>query len=153
MIVLGIDPGTHRIGWGVISKSHNHYTVLAHGCLEFAVHSGPSLYLPKIREHLFKVCRDYRPDSLALETLLFQKNVKTALAVAEARGVIRLTAAEAKVEVRELAPNTVKLAVTGYGASDKRAVARMVGLLLSVSTQGLRDDEVDALAIAYASLS
>lgn len=153
MKVLGIDPGTHRVGWGVIEKTGSKCGAVAHGCLEFPPHTASTTYLPLLQERIIKLLHDHNPDRLGIETLLFQKNVKTAISVAEARGVILLAAAESSIPVVERAPNRVKLATTGHGDSNKRAVARMVGLLLGVNTKGLLDDEVDALAIAYASLS
>jgi len=153
MIAVGVDPGTHRLGYGVIQKQGTKYQVLEHGSLDLPARTKASDYLPTIFELVQKLLSKHHPNHLALETLLFQKNVKTAISVAEARGVIRLSAALSGIPVVELAPNTVKLVSTGYGASNKQAVARMIGLLLGENTAGLLDDEVDALAIAYASLS
>lgn len=153
MLTLGIDPGTHRIGWAVVEKSGTTYRAVSHGCLDLPPQSPSSSYLPLIHSHVSRLLEEYKCDALVLETLLFQKNLKTAVSVAEARGVILLAAATNQVQVKELAPNTIKQIVTGYGASDKKGVARMVGLLLGVNTKGLLDDRVDALAIAYAGIS
>lgn len=146
--ILGIDPGTHRLGWGIITGTAPKQSYLASGCLEHPPHTPPAVYLPAIYHHLSQLITTYHPDALGLETLLFQKNVNTALPVAEVRGVIQLLAAQAKLPVIESAPNTVKLTVAGSGSADKSQVSRMVGLLLGVNLINKRDDELDALAVA-----
>lgn len=150
--VLGIDPGTHRIGWAVIEGSASKQSIVAHGCLNLAPGTPHDLYLPQIYELLNTLMSTHHPVVIGLESLLFQKNVKTALSVAEARGVIMLAAAQANIPVLELAPNTVKSAVAGHGGAAKTDVNRMVGLLLGVDTAKLLDDETDALAIALTTI-
>ena len=150
--ILGIDPGTHRLGWGIITGSAQKQSYLASGCLEHPPHTPPTVYLPAIYQHLTQLITTYHPTALGLETLLFQKNVNTAIPVAEARGVIRLAAAENTIPLHELAPNTIKLAVAGSGNASKSEVTRMVGLLLGVPVAGKRDDELDALAVAISTL-
>ncbi len=150
--ILGIDPGTHRLGWGVISGSSSKQKYLASGCIENAPGATPDIYLPYIYDELSEIIKKYLPDILGIESLLFQKNVSTAITVAEARGVIRLIAAQNKIKVLELAPNTIKLAVAGSGSAGKDEVTRMVGLLLGVVAVGKRDDELDALAVAISTI-
>lgn len=150
--VLGVDPGTHRVGWGIIEGTAAKQTTVGYGCIESKSGTDSSTYLPKIESVLQQLIDQYQPDLLGLETLLFQKNVKTAISVAEARGVILLTAAKNNLPVLELAPNSIKLAVAGSGSAGKLEVERMVGLLLGLDTKRLLDDTTDALASAIAAL-
>lgn len=146
--VLGIDPGTHRLGWGVIQGSPQKQTILDCGCIESDASTTSSVYLKKIKSELDQIISKNNPDLLAIETLLFQKNVKTAISVAEARGVMLLAAAEANLNVVEYAPNTIKSTVAGVGNAGKKEVEKMVSLLLGVNTAKLLDDTTDALAVA-----
>lgn len=150
--ILGIDPGTHRLGWGVISGSATKQSYIASGCLENAPHTTPDIYLPSIYREISGIITQYHPDAICIESLLFQKNVSTALSVAEARGVIRLLAAQNNIPVIESAPNTIKLAVAGIGSAGKNEVTRMVGLLLGIEVSKKRDDELDALAVAISTI-
>ena len=150
--VLGIDPGTHRMGWGVVTGSPREQQLLDSGCFEFKVGTEPAIYLPSIYNRLNELISKYSPDLLGIETLLFQKNAKTAITVAQARGVVLLASAKNNVRVIELAPNTIKSAVAGYGSAGKREVADMVGLLLKIDTKKLLDDTPDALAVALAAI-
>jgi crossover junction endodeoxyribonuclease RuvC len=146
MIVLGIDPGTKRIGYGLVQKRGLHLTCLEAGILE--VHAlKPELVLQEAQRGLEKVIKKFKPDLLAIERLYFAKNKKTALAVAEARGVVLLSAAEFGLKIVEYAPNAVKLGVAGYGKADKKAVWKMVSLTLGL-TGNILDDASDALALA-----
>lgn len=150
--ILGIDPGTHRLGWGVISGSATKQSYIASGCLENAPHTTPDVYLPSIHKEISTIITQYHPDIIGIESLLFQKNVSTAISVAEARGIIRLVAAQNNIPVVESAPNTIKLAVAGSGSTGKAEVTRMVGLLLGLDVSKKRDDELDALAVAICTL-
>lgn len=152
MKVLGIDPGTHRLGWAVVEGTPNKQQSLQHGCLDLPPGSTPSFYLPKIFRLVNRLISTHSPDVLGLETLLFQKNLKTAVTVAEARGVIELSAAQQSLSVVQLAPNTIKSCVAGHGGASKVELARMVGLLLETNVTNLLDDEVDALAIAMSTI-
>lgn len=148
--ILGIDPGTHRLGWGVISGTPSRTVLVASGCYESRPGTCADIYLPGIADELARLIEAYHPDCLGLETLLFQKNITTAISVAEARGVIRLQAARHRLPILEIAPNTVKLTVAGVGNAGKQEVTRMVGLLLGCDTRELLDDTTDALALALA---
>lgn len=150
--VLGIDPGTHRLGWGVISGTPSKQHRVTSGCLESRPGTKSDVYLPYLYDNLVKIIIEHRPHYIGLETLLFQKNVKTAITVAEARGVILLVAAQHHIPVISLAPNSIKSAVGGSGNAAKQEVTRMVGLLLGVDVHQLIDDETDALAIAIATM-
>ena len=151
-VILGIDPGTHRLGWGIISGNASKQRYIASGCIENAPHTTPDIYLPNIHREISTIITQYRPDIIGIESLLFQKNVNTAIPVAEARGIIRLIAAGDNITVIETAPNTIKLSVAGSGSANKTEVTRMVGLLLGIEVSKKRDDELDALAVAISTL-
>jgi crossover junction endodeoxyribonuclease RuvC len=153
MIVLGIDPGTAITGYGLVREESNGQAVaLAYG----AITTPSDLPLPdrlKLLQHdLAVVIEQYQPDQSAVEQLFFNKNVRTALAVGHARGVILLTLAQANLPIYEYTPLAVKQAVTGSGRADKRQVQQMVTLLLSLSKIPKPDDVADALAIAICHL-
>lgn len=151
-VILGIDPGTHRLGWGIISGNASKQRYIASGCIENAPHTTPDIYLPNIHREISTIITQFQPDIIGIESLLFQKNVNTAIPVAEARGIIRLIAAGNNISVIETAPNTIKLAVAGSGSANKTEVTRMVGLLLGIEVSKKRDDELDALAVAISTL-
>lgn len=147
MTILGIDPGTQRIGYGVIKKDGAKLRYVACGLLSIRTKEEVEM-LVGVRTETEKLIRKYKPDYAAFEKLFFAKNRKTAMAVAQSRGVAISAAATHGVEVVEYAPNQVKLAVTGYGGADKRAVAKMVRLMLSAPSLSAIDDASDALAVA-----
>lgn len=147
MVVLGIDPGTRRVGYGVVKKDGDGLVFVTAGLLKIKCRGGFGA-LREIKTQLDDLIGRWRPKVLAIEKLFFMKNRKTGLAVAEARGVILLSAVEYGLEIREYAPNEVKSATTGYGFADKRAVAAMVRLLLKKPGLRLGDDVSDALALA-----
>ncbi|MEK7546952.1 MAG: crossover junction endodeoxyribonuclease RuvC [Patescibacteria group bacterium] len=147
MIVLGIDPGTSRIGYGAIKKERGRMLFLDAGILKIKKsESGNTLV--QIKKELGSLVKKWKPDVMAVEKIYFSKNRKTAMSVAEARGVIILTGAEAGIEIREYSPNEVKAGLTGYGMADKRGVAKMVNLALDEPRLKVIDDASDALAIA-----
>lgn len=149
-VIMGIDPGHVRIGYGVIKYGGGNFTYVAGGLVPVPAKSEIGLQLSTLEKELRKIIRKHRPAVVGLERLFVSKNVKTAMNVAEARGVIRKVVFESGVELSELTPQTVKLSVTGSGRADKKAVSRMVGLMLKIKTDHLLDDVTDALAIAIA---
>lgn len=148
MIVLGIDPGTAALGYGVIDRTGSHLRAIDHG----AFHTPVELTLPErllaIHSFLQDLIELHAPGLLGVERIFHSRNVQTALAIGHARGVVLLAAAEYDLEVREATPSEVKLAVTGYGAADKRQVATMVATILGMADAPTPDDAADALAIA-----
>lgn len=148
--VLGIDPGTHRIGWGIVDGAPHKPILVSCDCLEFPKNTGTSEYLLKIQSEIEGLILKYHPDKVGIEALFVQKNVKTAMTVAEARGVILYTFAKHGLVWTELSPNTIKSSVAGAGNAGKLEVERMVGLLLNINTKDLLDDTTDALAVALA---
>lgn len=145
---LGIDPGTHRLGWGVIDGTPSRSHLVGCGCLEFPKKTGTADYLLKIQSFIESLIIKYQPDKVGIEALFVQKNLKTAMTVAEARGVILCTFAKHALVWTQFSPNTIKSTVAGAGNAGKQEVCRMVGLLLSIDTTKLLDDTTDALAVA-----
>ena len=148
MIVLGIDPGTASLGYGIVERTAGRLREVDHGCLT----TSPDASLPErllaIHALVDELISLHQPDLLGVERLFFSRNVQTAFAVGQARGVVLLAAAQHGTPVREATPNEVKSAITGYGAADKEQVQRMVQLVLGMSELPRPDDAADALAIA-----
>jgi crossover junction endodeoxyribonuclease RuvC len=148
VIVLGIDPGTAALGYGVIERTGANLRSIDHGCLVTGPDEGLPERLLAIHTCVTELLELHRPSLIAVERLFFSRNVQTALAVGQARGVVLLAAAQAGVPVREATPSEVKTAVAGYGAADKEQVGRMVALLLDLTAAPRPDDTADALAVA-----
>ena len=148
MIVLGIDPGTAALGYGIVEAARGRVREVDHGCLV----TSPDAALPErllaIHALVDELLDVHQPALLAVERLFFSRNVQTAFAVGQARGVVLLAAAQHDVPVREATPNEVKSAIAGYGAADKEQVQRMVQLVLGMAERPRPDDAADALAIA-----
>ncbi|MDP2933955.1 MAG: crossover junction endodeoxyribonuclease RuvC [bacterium] len=148
--VLGIDPGFGRMGFGVIEETRGDLRVIDYGCLETQKTETIAQRLLELKKFIDQLVCDARPVVVAVESLFFSKNVKTALAVGEARGVILFALAEHGLPVFELSPQEVKLAVTGYGNAEKGQVQRMVQKILGLAKIPKPDDAADALALAIA---
>ena len=148
MIVLGIDPGTARLGYGVVERQGSTLTMLDDGCLETINDRPLEQRLLLINEGIDDLIETYRPEAVGVERLFFNRNVQTAMAVGQARGVVLLTAAQHGLPVLEYGPHEVKMAVTGYGRAPKDQVQRMVQLVLSMKELPKPDDAADALAVA-----
>ena len=148
MIILGIDPGTAAMGYGVVERSGGRLRAIDHGCLV----TSPDLPMPErllaIHGFLDDLLSLHQPSIVAVERLFFSRNAQTAIAVGQARGVVLLAAAQHGRTVREATPNEVKSAIAGYGAADKEQVQRMVQLVLGMAELPRPDDAADALAIA-----
>lgn len=147
MIVLGIDPGSRRIGYGLIEKNGSALKFLDAGILTIENQNGWSSMLD-VKNELDKIINKFHPEILAIEKLFFAKNRKTAIDVAHARGVIILAALENNLIIKEYAPNEIKSGIAGYGMADKKAVLKMVKLFLNQPNLKIIDDASDALAIA-----
>ena len=148
MIVLGIDPGTAALGYGIVESSRGRLRAVDHGCLVTSPDSALPGRLLAIHALVDELLETHEPAVLAIERLFFSRNAQTAFAVGQARGVVLLAAAQHDVPVVEATPNEVKSAVAGYGAADKEQVQRMVQLVLGMSERPTPDDAADALAIA-----
>ncbi|MDO8676296.1 MAG: crossover junction endodeoxyribonuclease RuvC [Candidatus Azambacteria bacterium] len=149
MIILGIDPGTARIGYSIIEKRDGEAGLITHGCLEIKNRSQTER-LKIISELISELISKYNPQTLAIEKLFFTKNVKTALSVSEARGVIINCANSLNLNILEFTPLEVKTAVTGYGRAEKYQVQKMVKNILKLEKIPKPDDAADAIAIALA---
>jgi len=148
-VILGIDPGFAITGYGVIEKDgKNNFKMIDYGSVITDKTEIFSERILIIHNELKKIIRKYEPSKIAVEELFFCKNVKTALLVGQARGVILLTAMQAKIPLIELTPLQVKQGVTGYGRADKKQIQKMVQIILNLKEIPHPDDAADALAIA-----
>jgi len=151
---LGIDPGTATTGYGLVRDlPDGSLESVAYGTLQTAAGTPAHQRLALLFHQLNDLILLHRPDSCAVEKLFFQRNVSTAIAVGQARGVVMLAIAEAGLDVAEYTPNEVKQAVTGYGSAQKRQVQEMVRTLLLLPEIPKPDDAADALAIAITHLN
>ncbi|HJT64011.1 MAG TPA: crossover junction endodeoxyribonuclease RuvC [Candidatus Limnocylindria bacterium] len=153
MIALGIDPGTAACGFGIVASDGASLRFVDAGTVRTDPAQTDSARLAELEAALDLLVQEHHPDRVAVERLYFQRNVQTAMAVGQARGVALLVAARHGLPVTEPTPNEVKLAVCGNGAADKQQVAVMVERLLGVRLNGARDDATDALAIAIGALA
>ncbi len=147
MVILGIDPGTTRIGYGLIEKTNNKLFCLDYGVIENPGKDKETDYKSTFTR-LSALISKYSPDISALEQIYFFKNQKTIISVSEMRGVLRYALAHHGVPVREFTPLQVKQAVSSYGRADKDQVQRMVRLILNIKPVIRPDDAADGLAIA-----
>lgn len=151
MVILGIDPGTVRVGYAVLETSGK---IKVAECGLISVKSKDKTErLAEIARKIKDIIHKWKVDALSIEELFFFKNAKTAISVAEARGAIILTAVEAGLKVYEYTPLEVKQGVTGFGGADKKQVEKMVRLITKLETPRLADDTTDAIAIALAAYS
>ena len=148
MIALGIDPGTAVCGFGVVALEDGRLRLVDAGVVRTAQGETDAERLRLLHVALAGLVAQHRPARMGVERLFFQRNVQTAMAVGQARGVALLVAAQAGLAVDEPTPNEVKQAVCGNGAADKQQVAAMVARLLGVGLDGVADDATDALAVA-----
>jgi crossover junction endodeoxyribonuclease RuvC len=148
VIVLGIDPGTAALGYGIVERTGGSLRAVDYGCLT----TSPDLDLPerlrRIHALVAELIETYHPGLVGVERLFFSRNAQTAFAVGQARGVVLLAAAQAGIPVREATPNEIKVGVTGYGAADKAQVGKMVAVILQLADAPTPDDTSDALATA-----
>jgi len=149
MTILGIDPGLADTGYGVIKEKDSKVEVIAYGCIKTAAKLPHPERLGIINSELKKIIKKFKPELVAVEQLFFFKNVKSALQVGEARGVVLLTARQAKINLSEFTPLQVKQAVTGYGRAEKLQIQKMLQNIFSLDELPKPDDAADALAVAY----
>jgi crossover junction endodeoxyribonuclease RuvC len=144
MKILGIDPGYDRVGIAVVENN-----ILLHSeCFSTSPKDEFHKRLREIGVHVGKIIKEFSPDVMALESLFITKNQKTAMRVAEARGVISYEASLKNIEIFEYSPPEIKVAVTGHGGSDKSQIIKMIPLLLKMKAKKALDDEYDAIAVA-----
>ena len=148
MIILGIDPGTAIMGYGLIEQKGNHLSALDYACWRTPAHTPLAERLLMLHEQIAPYLSGHTPDHIAVEELFFNRNTTTALTVGHARGVILLAGAQQGIPIFEYTPLQVKQAVVGYGRADKKQVQLMVKGLLRLDEIPKPDDTADALAIA-----
>ena len=148
MVILGIDPGLAIVGYGVISSEGYKHTAIEYGAITTGADQSFTSRLEDVYDGMQYLLDKFKPDAIAMEELFFNKNVKTALQVAQARGVALLAAVKYTPALYEYTPLQVKQAVVGYGRADKSQVQQMVKVLLNLSSIPKPDDAADALAIA-----
>ena len=148
MIILGVDPGLATLGYACVEKNGNNFKKIDYGTITTPADMKNIDRLEKIYNELNDIIKKYSPQQMAVEELFFNKNVKTAIKVGQARGVILLTGAQAGLEVGEYTPLQVKQAVVGYGRASKMQVQQMVKALLSLDKIPKPDDAADALAVS-----
>ncbi len=148
MVIIGIDPGTAATGYGVIANYRGKLKLIEYGCITTPKKDRPEARLLEIYRDLEKIIKKYRPERIAVESIFFFKNLKTAISVAQARGVILLAATKQRVPVLEFTPLQIKSSLTGYGKADKKQVQYMVKAVLGLKSIPKPDDAADALAIA-----
>jgi len=159
MRIIGIDPGYDRIGIAVVEKksSRDKETLIHSEC--FTTSAKTEIYdrLSSVGLQIRNIIETYKPEALAMETLFITKNQKTAMHVSEARGIIAYEARLHNLPIFEYSPPQIKIAVTGYGKSDKMQVIKMIPLLISIPSEKLKrkmfDDEYDAIAVALTCLA
>ena len=152
MRILAIDPGFDRMGIAVVEGDPSKPTYIWSACIT-PPKGEPSERLAHIQRAVEEAIAQHSPDLMALESLFFSVNKKSAMGVAEARGAILAAAGRASLSVKEYSPQQVKLAVTGYGAADKSAVMSMVPKLITLPESARLDDELDAIALGIAGLA
>lgn len=161
MRVLGVDPGTGRLGWAIVEKEKGKESLIDCGCIETPAHTDLNVRLEIIFNTLNRIIRENKPDEASVEDLFFATNRKTVMSVGAARGVVLLVCQLAKLKISSYTPLQIKSAITGYGAADKKQVEFMVKQILKssvIAREGndrgdLHDDTVDAIAAALTHLS
>ena len=148
MIVLGFDPGTASTGWGVIRQDGNRLTSLGYGCIVTSARDATHVRLRQIHDQACGLIKRFSPDIVVLEELFVNVNVKTALAVGQAKGVLYLAASDLEEAPREYSPLQIKQAVTGYGRASKIQVQEMTKVILGLPRIPQPDHAADALAVA-----
>jgi len=147
MKVIAIDPGYERMGVAIIEKDSGREVLVFSECFKTPAKIPHEERLKLIGEEIEILIKKYKPDAMAIETLFFKNNQKTAMHVSEARGVMLYVASVSEIPVKEFSPMAIKIAVTGYGSSEKGQVTAMVQKLIKINTDIKYDDEYDAIAV------
>jgi crossover junction endodeoxyribonuclease RuvC len=148
MRVLGIDPGSETLGWGVVEGSGLKYSPVDFGTVKSSPKESFSKRLLKIYDGIEAVIHKFHPDVLSIEEAFYANNVKVAMKLGQVRGVVLLLGEKSKLEISEFSPRLIKQTVVGYGNAEKHQVQEMVRLLLKLKTVPQPHDAADALAIA-----
>lgn len=147
MIALGIDPGTARLGYGVVDSEPSPHAI-DYGVIVTDAHASMPTRLLLIHSAVSELIERVQPDAVAVELLFFSQNVTTAMTVGQARGIVLLAAAQRGIDVAEYAPSEIKQAVVGYGKAGKAQMQEMVRIVLGLDVIPKPDDAADALAVA-----
>ena len=151
MIILGIDPGTARTGFSIVKKekgAKKKFTALEYGCIQTCPTLSAGERLKKINSEINNLIKKFNPKIMAVERIYFFKNLKTAMPVSQAKGVVLFTAAKKRIPVYEITPLQMKMAITGYGRAEKKQVQKSIQTLLRLKEFPKDDDAADALGIA-----
>ena len=148
MIILGIDPGYAIVGWGVIDYTANRFTVIDYGAVLTKAGTPFNDRLEMVYDGIDEIIKKYKPEALSIEKLFYNTNAKTVIDVAQARGVINLSAVKNRVPIFEYTPLQVKQSVVGYGRAEKKQVQEMTRVILKLNSIPKPDDTADALAMA-----
>lgn len=147
MRIIAIDPGYERLGVAIIEKISGKEILIFSDCIKTSSKAPHAERLKIIGLKIAELIEKYQPKALAIETLFFETNVKTAMKVSEARGIMLYEVAKKDLQIREFTPLEIKVAVTGYGKSDKGQVTMMVKKLIKIEKELKHDDEYDAIAV------
>lgn len=148
MRIIGIDPGTGILGFGIIEVVKGKPVLVDGGVIRTPVKEDDAVRLQTIYDELTDIIAQTKPDEMAVEKLFFARNVTTAMTVAQARGVVLLTAMQANLKIAEYTPMQIKQALTGYGKADKKQIQEMVRVILNLKEIPKPDDAADAIAAA-----
>jgi crossover junction endodeoxyribonuclease RuvC len=148
MRILGIDPGTGILGFGVIDSEKGNLRLVDAGVIRTPVKEDDAVRLQTIFEEITDIITDTKPTVMSVEKLFFAQNVTTAMTVAQARGVVLLAGQQAGLEINEYTPLQIKQALTGYGRAEKKQIQEMVRVILKLKVVPKPDDAADALAAA-----
>lgn len=148
MKVLGIDPGYGRLGWAIVEGDRSKQSLIKYGCLETSPQDSINVRLEEIYDHTVDLIQEHKPDGVAVEELYFSKNVKTAIDVSQARGVILLAVVKQKIDCFNYNPMEIKNTVVGYGKASKQQMQMMIKSQLHLKSVPKPDDAADACAVA-----
>ncbi len=148
MRVLGVDPGYDRLGLAIVEQHNGTERLLFSECFSTSPNKPHEQRLADVHDHVHNVIKQYTPNALAIEALFLSTNKKTAMKVAESRGVVLSCVGEMLLPVFEYSPPEIKVAVTGHGRSDKKQVMAMIPHLVVCTKEIVYDDEYDAIAVA-----
>jgi crossover junction endodeoxyribonuclease RuvC len=150
MVIIGIDPGLATTGYGIIKIENrkSKFEIIDYGCIRTAPKIPFAERLEIIYKELNNLIKKYKPDKIAIEKIFFARNVKTAMQIGEARGVVTLIAVQNKIPIFEFTPLQIKQALTSYGQASKEQIQKMVKIILNLKEIPKPDDAADALAIA-----
>ncbi|GMO11530.1 MAG: crossover junction endodeoxyribonuclease RuvC [Treponemataceae bacterium] len=151
--VIGIDPGLSSTGYAVLDFAENRYTLLTHGVIETQAHAVHGERLLKIYDALCAILREFSPEEAGIETLFFSRNVTSALAVSEARGVVTMCLTQAGIKIGEYSPNIIKQAVSGNANADKKTVQEYTRMILGLREVPKPDHAADAIAAAITQIN